>query len=87
MKSRFCGAALSGDLVVEPRDSGVIVRTVGRVSSPRFVDRRKELLAIEAAVARTRDGSGSLVFVVEDFQWADRSTCDLFAFLLSLIHI
>jgi DNA-binding CsgD family transcriptional regulator len=44
-------------------DSGVVVRMVGRVSSPRFVDRRKELLAIEAALARTRDRSGSVVFV------------------------
>ena len=38
----------------------------GRVSSPRFVDRRKELSAIEAALARTRDGSGSVVFVGGD---------------------
>jgi DNA-binding CsgD family transcriptional regulator len=38
-------------------------RMVGRVSSPRFVDRRKELLAIEAALARTRGGCGSVVFV------------------------
>ena len=36
---------------------------VGRVSSPRFVDRREELSAIEAALARTRGGSGSVVFV------------------------
>jgi DNA-binding CsgD family transcriptional regulator len=35
----------------------------GRVSSPRFVDRRKELLALEAALARTRDGRGSVAFV------------------------
>ena len=39
------------------------VRIVGRVSSPRFVDRRRELAAIEAALARTRGGCGSVVFV------------------------
>jgi predicted ATPase len=44
-------------------DGGILVRTVGRVSSPRFVDRQEELLAIEATLARTRDGSGSVVFV------------------------
>jgi DNA-binding CsgD family transcriptional regulator/tetratricopeptide (TPR) repeat protein len=42
---------------------GPPIWTVGRVSSPRFVDRHRELLAIEAALARTRDGSGSVVFV------------------------
>jgi DNA-binding CsgD family transcriptional regulator len=36
---------------------------VGRVSSPRFVDRRKELSVIEKELARTRDQSGSVVFV------------------------
>ena len=36
---------------------------VGRVSSPRFVDRRKELSAIEAALTRTRGGYGSVVLV------------------------
>jgi predicted ATPase len=35
----------------------------GRISSPRFVDRRKELFALEAALARTRAGCGSVVFV------------------------
>ena len=44
-------------------DGGRLVRTAGRVSSPRFVDRRKELSALEAALGRTRDGSGSVVFV------------------------
>ncbi|MBV9413866.1 MAG: AAA family ATPase [Solirubrobacterales bacterium] len=44
-------------------DGGMPVRTVGRVSSPRLVDRREELMAIEAALERTRDGSGSVVFV------------------------
>ena len=64
------GAALLGDPVVElgarraASDVGErLVRMVGRVSSPRFVDRRKELSAIEAALARTRDGWGSVVFV------------------------
>jgi DNA-binding CsgD family transcriptional regulator len=40
-----------------------LIGTVGRVSSPRFIDRRKELSAIEAALARTRGGWGSVVFV------------------------
>src|SRR6516165_11211200 len=44
-------------------DREVVARTVARVSSPRFVDRRKEMLAIEAALAQARDGSGSVVFV------------------------
>ena len=44
-------------------DAGKLVRVVGRVSSPRFVDRRNELLALDAALARTRDGCGSVVFV------------------------
>ena len=52
----------------DPLDSalevgGGPVRIVGRVSSPRFVDRRRELAAIEAALARTRGGCGSVVFV------------------------
>src|SRR6516165_6754595 len=42
---------------------GPSVGTVGRVSSPRFVDRRQELSAIETALARTRDGCGSVVFI------------------------
>ena len=64
------GAALLGDPVVEVGARGAasevgerLVRMVGRVSSPRFVDRRRELGAIEAALARTRGGSGSVVFV------------------------
>jgi predicted ATPase/DNA-binding CsgD family transcriptional regulator len=44
-------------------DPGKPAQMLGRVSSPRFVDRRKELLALEAALARTRDGYGSFVFV------------------------
>ena len=64
------GAALLGDAVVElgasraePEFGERLVQMVGRVSSPRFVDRRRELGAIEAALARTRGGSGSVVFV------------------------
>jgi uncharacterized glyoxalase superfamily protein PhnB len=44
-------------------DGGILVRSGGCVSSPRFVDRRKELMALEAALARTREGFGSVVFV------------------------
>ena len=44
-------------------DAGKLIRTVGRVSSPRFVDRRKERVALDAALARTREGQGSVVFV------------------------
>jgi predicted ATPase len=40
-----------------------MIGVVGRVSSPRFIGRREELLALEAALARTRDGFGSVVFV------------------------
>ena len=40
-----------------------LVRMAGRVSSPRFVDRRQELSAIEAALARARGGRGSVVLV------------------------
>lgn len=36
---------------------------VGRVSSPQFVGRREELAALEAAVARAHEGSGSVVLV------------------------
>jgi DNA-binding CsgD family transcriptional regulator len=61
--SGLSGAALLGDPVVEPSRGGLQLPTVGRVSSPRFVDRRRELTAIEEALARTRAGSGSLVFV------------------------
>jgi DNA-binding CsgD family transcriptional regulator len=59
-------------LSLSPRDDRVVaalevaerlVRTVGRVSSPRLVDRQQELSAIEAALARARGGSGELVFV------------------------
>ena len=64
------GAALLGDAVVELGASRAesefgerLVQMVGRVSSPRFVDRRRELGAIDAALARTRGGSGSVVFV------------------------
>jgi DNA-binding CsgD family transcriptional regulator/tetratricopeptide (TPR) repeat protein len=58
------GAAPVGDPVVELSEAGErVVGMVGRVASPRFVDRRKEMLAIEAALARTRGGRGSLVFV------------------------
>ena len=38
----------------------------------------EQLLALLASAARARP----LVLVVEDFQWADRSTCDFFAFLV-----
>ena len=41
----------------------MLARPGGCVSSPRFVDRRNELLALEAALARTREGVGSVVFV------------------------
>src|SRR5215469_3700249 len=46
-----------------PGDDGIPFRSAGCVSSPRFVDRRKELMALEAALARTREGFGSVVFV------------------------
>jgi len=39
------------------------IGAVGRVSSPRFIGRREELIALEAALAQTRDGCGSVVFV------------------------
>ena len=42
---------------------GIIVRVVGRVSSPRFVGRRDEPAALEAALARSREGVGSVVLV------------------------
>jgi DNA-binding CsgD family transcriptional regulator len=45
------------------RDSGRMIRAVGRVSSPRFIGRREELTVLEAAIARAREGYGSLVFV------------------------
>ena len=45
------------------RNGGILARSGGCVSSPRFVDRRKELLALEAALERTREGFGSVVFV------------------------
>ena len=50
-------------LCLAPGDGGILARPAGCVSSPRFVDRRKELLALEAALARTREGFGSVVFV------------------------
>ena len=69
MGFRRSGAALL-DPVVELGARGAasevgerLVGMVGRVSSPRFVDRRKELSAIEAALTRTRGGSGSVVLV------------------------
>ncbi len=44
--------------------AGGIIGAVGvRVSSPRFVGRRDELAALEAAVARAREGIGSAVLV------------------------
>jgi DNA-binding CsgD family transcriptional regulator len=39
---------------------------VGRVSSPLFVGRRAELAALEAAVARAREGTGSAVLVAAE---------------------
>ena len=36
---------------------------LGRVSSPRFIGRREELMALDAVLARTREGFGSVVFV------------------------
>ena len=39
------------------------MRVVGRVSSPRFVGRRHELTALKAALARSREGVGSVVLV------------------------
>ena len=76
MSFGLSGAALLGDPVVEPgalrpcdplvsppEVGDKLVRMVGRVSSPRFVDRRRELLAIEAALERSRGGRGSVVFV------------------------
>jgi predicted ATPase len=36
---------------------------VGRVSSPRFTGRREELAALEATMARTKEGFGSVVLV------------------------
>ena len=76
MSFGLSGAALLGDPVVEPgalrpcdplvsppEVGDKLVRMVGRVSSPRFVDRRRELLAIEAALETSRGGRGSVVFV------------------------
>ncbi|HUA44859.1 MAG TPA: AAA family ATPase [Solirubrobacteraceae bacterium] len=51
---RICSALGNG---------AILARSGGCVSSPRFVDRRNELLALEAALARTRAGLGSVVFV------------------------
>ncbi|MGA8720563.1 MAG: AAA family ATPase, partial [Solirubrobacteraceae bacterium] len=69
MGFRRSGAALL-DPVVELGARGAasevgerLVRMVGRVSSPRFVDRHKELSAIEAALKQTRGGYGSVVLV------------------------
>ena len=42
------------------------IRELGRVSSPRFIGRRDELTVLEAALARAREGWGSLVFVGGD---------------------
>jgi hypothetical protein len=40
----------------EVTDEAIMSRVVGRVSSPRFVGRRDELVVLEDALARTRDG-------------------------------
>jgi DNA-binding CsgD family transcriptional regulator len=48
---------------------------VGEGSQARLFE---QVLALLAAAAR----AGPLVLVLEDFQWADRSTCDLLAFLI-----
>jgi hypothetical protein len=42
-----------------------MIPALGRVSSPRFIGRRDELMALEHALGRTREGEGcgSLVFV------------------------
>ena len=53
----------------------------GGVASPRLGEGSQarlfeQLLALLASAARARP----LVLVVEDFQWADRSTCDFFSF-------
>ncbi len=65
MSFRLSDAALLGDDPLDPAlEVGErLIRMVGRVSSPRFIDRRRELAAIEAALATTRGGSGSVVFV------------------------
>jgi predicted ATPase len=39
---------------------------VGRVSSPQFVGRREELAALEAVLARPREGYGSVVLVAAE---------------------
>ncbi len=44
-------------LLAAPEDGGTMVRAVGRVSSPRFIGRREELVALEAALERTMKGS------------------------------
>jgi DNA-binding CsgD family transcriptional regulator len=46
--------------------SEIIGGMVGRVSSPLFVGRREELAALEAAVARAREGVGSAVLVAAE---------------------
>ncbi|MBV9338124.1 MAG: AAA family ATPase [Solirubrobacterales bacterium] len=55
---------------------GVLGGLAGEGSQARLFE---QLLAVFASAAR----AGPLVFVVEDFQWADRSTCDFFSFLIS----
>ncbi|HEY2654141.1 MAG TPA: AAA family ATPase, partial [Solirubrobacteraceae bacterium] len=50
-------------LAVAVKDQGRMIREIGRVSSPRFIGRRDELTVLEAALARAREGCGSLVFV------------------------
>jgi len=50
-------------LAAAVKDGGTMTRVVGRVSSPRFIGRRDELIVLESALARAQEGSGSLVFV------------------------
>ena len=54
---------------------GVASPPVGEGSQARLFE---QLLALLASAARARP----LVLVVEDFQWADRSTCDFFSFFI-----
>ena len=48
------------------REERRTIRELGRVSSPRFIGRGDELAVLEAALARAREGWGSLVFVGGD---------------------
>ena len=54
---------------------GVASPPAGEGSQARLFE---QLLALLASAARARP----LVLVVEDFQWADRSTCDFFSFFV-----